>query len=403
MPPCAAPPSPPTQPLLPHTCRPHRQLYMYHPSLVLLPNHQLSLIYPRDGICDDGGPGSTYSDCTYGHDCDDCSLRHFHPPPAPPSAPPLPPLPPSPPAPPPSPCPPSVPPTQPGICRNTCAYPDDAICDDGGPGSTYSDCVYGHDCDDCSIRNYLPLLPPLPPSSAPPPPSLPPHPSIPPIPASHSMVQSVAALRNALRYPPADGRVRIYLAEAMRVRLGGVPLLVHHSDLAIIGGDGAMIDAEGLSRHFDVALGGRLHLENMHLMGGGREMTGGSVLVRYGAALTTKNVAIIDSMANSMATTRGGASAAANRNDFHEMLTVMAGSEVESCDFSPDKRRTTCGTHGRSVTIRGESSYATADYALTLALVAEETSAHIGFVNVVMFSPDGTRIVSGGMDGSIKL
>eukprot|EP00966_Prymnesium_polylepis_P031074 722793-Prymnesium_polylepis.1 len=38
-----------------------------------------------------------------------------------------------------------------------------------------------------------------------------------------------------------------------------------------------------------------------------------------------------------------------------------------------------------------------------LALVAELTSAHSGFVNSVAFSPDGTRIVSGSRDTSIKL
>jgi hypothetical protein len=31
--------------------------------------------FPRDGICQDGGPGSEYSDCVMGTDCYDCGAR----------------------------------------------------------------------------------------------------------------------------------------------------------------------------------------------------------------------------------------------------------------------------------------------------------------------------------------
>jgi hypothetical protein len=106
-----------------------------------------------------------------------------------------------------------------------------------------------------------------------------------------------------LRQPGLGGHVRIYLAEGTRFHLGGALLPVYHYDVVIIGGNGAMIDAEGISRHFDVALGGRLHLENVHLTGGGFEMAGGSVLVRQGAVLTTNKVKITNSVAFSMATT----------------------------------------------------------------------------------------------------
>ena len=73
-------------------------------------------------------------------------------------------------------------------------------------------------------------------------------------------------------------------------------MAVHQSNVTISSdGSGAIIDAEGLSRHFDVALGGRLHLENLHLLNGGFEASGGSVLVRNGGTLTTSNVHISDS------------------------------------------------------------------------------------------------------------
>ena len=41
--------------------------------------------------------------------------------------------------------------------------------------------------------------------------------------------------------------------------------------------------------------------------------------------------------------------------------------------------------------------------ASTLALVAEQPSAHNSYVYSVGFSPDGTRIVSGSHDSSVKV
>ena len=102
--------------------------------------------------------------------------------------------------------------------------------------------------------------------------------------------------------PPDSAQIRIYLSAGTLFQLGDARLSVRHYNVAIIGGDGATIDAEGRSRHFDVALGGRLHLENIHLTGGGSQVMGGSVLVRLGAALTTNNVTITESKALSSAT-----------------------------------------------------------------------------------------------------
>jgi len=38
-------------------------------------------------------------------------------------------------------------------CSDTCAYAFDGVCDDGGPGSTYSVCELGTDCGDCGPRD----------------------------------------------------------------------------------------------------------------------------------------------------------------------------------------------------------------------------------------------------------
>ena len=71
----------------------------------------------------------------------------------------------SPPPPPPSPSPPppsslqASPSPEPStlLCAETCIgnpqWASDGICDDGGPGSAYTDCQYGTDCSDCGPRN----------------------------------------------------------------------------------------------------------------------------------------------------------------------------------------------------------------------------------------------------------
>ena len=70
----------------------------------------------NDGECDDGGPGSLYSICDLGSDCNDCGARGG------------------------------------ALCTNTCSTSNDSECDDGGPGSLYSICSLGTDCNDCGPR-----------------------------------------------------------------------------------------------------------------------------------------------------------------------------------------------------------------------------------------------------------
>ena len=149
--------------------------------------------YRLDGDCDDGGPGSEYNYCQLGTDCADCVSRctslappPLAPSPLPPAVPPLtapmpmmpltsaPPARPMPPAPPPAPTtppPPGEAPDAPLLCqyaprqrlpspvegldsreviceqKEKCRTADDGICDDGGPGALFDDCVYGSDCD----------------------------------------------------------------------------------------------------------------------------------------------------------------------------------------------------------------------------------------------------------------
>ncbi len=77
--------------------------------------------YSGDGVCDDGGPGASFGDCSYGTDCADCGIRVW---------------------------------TAPGepICSNDCDFRADGRCDDGGPGAQSGVCTYGTDCADCGAR-----------------------------------------------------------------------------------------------------------------------------------------------------------------------------------------------------------------------------------------------------------
>ena len=95
-------------------------------------------------------------------------------------------------------------------CTNTCNYAFDRVCDDGGPGSRYSDCKLGTDCFDCGIS---PHKPPSAPSLRRPPPLArnpswpvlarpPPLPRAPPLPLLPPLVcPAIIATAQILRRP----------------------------------------------------------------------------------------------------------------------------------------------------------------------------------------------------------
>lgn len=69
---------------------------------------------------------------------------------------------------------PSTPPAPPvtSMCTDTCFWPNNGLCDDGGPGSASARCALGTDCTDCGTRG----APPSPPKEAPRAPPAPPSP-----------------------------------------------------------------------------------------------------------------------------------------------------------------------------------------------------------------------------------
>lgn len=87
-----------------------------------------SCVFAADGECDDGGMGSLDALCVIGTDCTDCGPRTIGGGTPNPTT------------------------GEDGDCNNTCDYPSDGTCDDGGPGSDYALCALGSDCDDCGSR-----------------------------------------------------------------------------------------------------------------------------------------------------------------------------------------------------------------------------------------------------------
>jgi hypothetical protein len=100
---------------------------------------------------------------------------------------------------------------------------------------------------------------------------------------------SVDHIRYALANPPPNGEINLTLAEGVTLPLEGVPLRVLRSKLTLWStGAGATLDANGGSRHFEIAAGGSVHLESVHLVHGGLVHRGGCVLVSSGATFTAR-------------------------------------------------------------------------------------------------------------------
>ena len=84
-----------------------------------------------------------------------------------------------------------------------------------------------------------------------------------------------------------------------RYPLGGSPLVVRGVDLTLEGvsAEGAILDAEGMSRAIEVTDGGSLTLRQIHVVNGNNATSGGGVLVHgAGSALLMERSSIRDSV-----------------------------------------------------------------------------------------------------------
>ena len=84
-----------------------------------------------------------------------------------------------------------------------------------------------------------------------------------------------------------------------RYPLGGSPLVVRGVDLTLegVGAEGAILDAEGVSRAIEVTDGGSLTLRQIHVVNGDNATSGGGVLAHgAGSALLMERSSIRDSV-----------------------------------------------------------------------------------------------------------
>ncbi|EOD27539.1 hypothetical protein EMIHUDRAFT_468827 [Emiliania huxleyi CCMP1516] len=175
-----------------------------------------------------------------------------------------------------------------------------------------------------------PLLPPsLPSPPSPPPPAAPP-PSPPSAPPPTYTVQTFTELRDAVRsHSGRLGAVIVELPEGARFEWAVCSQLhVHVAHVTLLSvGAGATLDARNCSRHFDVAFGGTLELERVHLVNGGAQASGGAVKVRHGGTLIATESSIEGSSVVSLdGAAYGGAIDASNEVlfGFYQICTVLS-------------------------------------------------------------------------------
>ena len=97
------------------------------------------------------------------------------------------------------------------LCDNTCGFPADGACDDGGPDSKYAECDYGTDCVDCELRIQSPAAPPAPPAAPPAPPPPPPPPApVPQVQRRPPVKESAYVQQEHFFSPVAAGEARAW-------------------------------------------------------------------------------------------------------------------------------------------------------------------------------------------------
>ena len=182
----------------------------------------------------------------------------------------------------------------------------------------------------------------------------------------------------------------------------GTPIVVHGKRLTLRS-DGAVLDANGHSRHFVVQKLGTLELEGVVLQNGMGKVAGGAVLARLGTAVEIRNVSIDNCTAKSVSNVdngkaRGGAIALGS-GDSSRMLDLVTGtghsSYVKSIAWNPNGTKIVSGS--------GDGTLKIWDAADVGAGAIATGTGHSGGVRSIAWSPDGTKIVSGSEDNTLKV
>ena len=206
-----------------------------------------------------------------------------------------------------------------------------------------------------------------------------------------TVVDSTYALRAAL----ANGTSPITLLP-QRYILDN-QLLVHQTKVELHG-EGAVLDAQGVTRHFDVAHGGNLLLDGATLVNGGGVDAGGAVQVRSGGHARLQNVSVAHCVAHGAAGAgaRGGAVAAWEPRVGLEQLAAPNASDgmvTWSIAFAADGHYLASGDETGAIRVWRTDS---------LEVVAGVDAGRQGggdSVITVALSADGKTLVSGSGDG----
>ena len=240
--------------------------------------------------------------------------------------------------------------------------------------------VYAAGCD----YPPMPLLPPLPPPLSPYPPLLP----------GSTIIHTLAELRSALA---GSQTVDAYLVPGTYNL--GAPINVHGKRLTLRS-NGAVLDANGHSRHFVVQTLGTLELEGVVLQNGVGKVSGGAVLARLGTEVRMRDVSIENCKAEPVSNgkARGGAIALGS-GDISHVVELVTGTghrdTVMSVAWSPDGTKIVSASIDRNLRVWDAADVGAG--AITTAF------GHSDWVNSVAWSPDGTKIVSGSNDRTLKI
>ena len=143
-----------------------------------------------------------------------------------------------------------------------------------------------------SIEHYSPpvappLLPPLPPS-----------PPWPPAPSGMNLVATTEDLRHAINATAPGHPLALYLPEGVVFPLNGEPLTIGPISLLLQSdGAGATLDAQRLSRVFDIAMGCQLRVVGLTLANGWHDTYGGTVMMLFMNSIVLSRCMLVNSSA----------------------------------------------------------------------------------------------------------
>ena len=182
------------------------------------------------------------------------------------------------------------------------------------------------------------------------------------------------------------------------MHLLGRPFVVGDDRRLTLRSDGAVLDAQGFCRHFLVQDGGTLELEGVRLLNGRSTAAGGAILGRRGATVRLRNAEVENCTVvgdiSSEGRAQGGAIAITGDELETKLVELASGSgghtdRIFSLAFSPDGSLIVTGSSDATIRLWEVSSLASGPIGQ-----APSGGDQVSPATSVAFSPDGSRILS---------